>query len=1155
MAEIKTVRGIISCAMAKEDTRVVVDDAFSIVIPKGMKYSTDPNEIGEGKLLTAFVPNLADGQDGDDYDMQYGISQKRFSIIAHFNRFNDPVDFSDEGNRKVVENAVLEATKQALSLTGDDGCGAFLIKSDPGAIVAAADGGVMGNAGFHIALPIGTYMGLYHIADESGFVLSLAGRDECRRTAKKWFGGIEGIGTDDAESSASEDKPLLVSDLSYSEGLTAQVGAFRLPVPDGTVCANAGGSGKPIPAKYRGSAEFICVPASYSRGFGGYEDASFSIVMGKPNLIDGIPSDWSGVDVQAVGAELMEHFEETTAARPMKKPFEMVELRRGFMSCCCLLSGEDKGEGSWRSYKFVVVTGTVGVAGNVYFNQQAPEAAMEKAVKDWLGKITPSNSALAVEKRMRKERLGPYGADNGKMDAITMARLFAEDVLFFPQEKFDRSGGKLNAKPQVNSQKRGEHPFIFDNFAEFTQAEVELMMALETREDLKLPGNKLHPKLLTAALDDRLTGLSFLNLMAYHMVKIVEDTAKPNSYTVIIDNNVVSGMPDAYNYVIKFIRFCREYNEKPGGFGVIFHHALNLDSPISGSLPPVPGAAVGKAPAGMCGFTVAPNGAVTEGATMSLNVGGQNVDLNIKRSPESTRTNKDLERELDENIVTALRRYAEYAYIEFNNIPIELKGVSFDLLINTQEVVDKIQHTLSINTFADGMRGALSACYWENYVSYEDDPLSGVLFFLEIPYMYEEKGNSSFDPNKLPQQLISAVKALTKDEIYHDVLKQAVNSKACGRHLIAPREETVKPPIVKAPSNIPDSDSSDIELAISGLMDIELSGTKYEGRSARIENVKVGDIVQLVREPDNPYDSNAIDVRNAAGSLGHIPSDIAELLAKRLDSGAVTAKAVVTEVLPKSQRGKGAKKAVLKIRLNSDATGEEKPKYDRKGKSPASGGSPAPSQNAPKGKDGRKNKPSGKKPAPSSSAAPRSASAQKPAEETPEQKRERFYKRRREELRRELEKAQKELEPQEKKAEEERQKELAEYNAIQKELEGLGAFSFLKKSALRARLEAMGPAMESAQKMRDLHLLAPRKKVERLQSRIDMIGTVKGEIEEIYDVIYFHGPITAQDIENRLSVLFEGSTRYISHIRRLVSDGRVIREEIHGKTVYSAVKF
>lgn len=101
---------------------------------------------------------------------------------------------------------------------------------------------------------------------------------------------------------------------------------------------------------------------------------------------------------------------------------------------------------------------------------------------------------------------------------------------------------------------------------------------------------------------------------------------------------------------------------------------------------------------------------------------------------------------------------------------------------------------------------------------------------------------------------------------------------------------------------------------LNNFTEIEVAGTGYEGRSDRIESVKVGDRLKLVRESDNEFDQNAIDVRNKEGSLGHIPVVVASILAPLLDSGA-SCDAIVTEVVPLSARSAKAKKAILKICL------------------------------------------------------------------------------------------------------------------------------------------------------------------------------------------------------------------------------------------------
>ena len=127
---------------------------------------------------------------------------------------------------------------------------------------------------------------------------------------------------------------------------------------------------------------------------------------------------------------------------------------------------------------------------------------------------------------------------------------------------------------------------------------------------------------------------------------------------------------------------------------------------------------------------------------------------------------------------------------------------------------------------------------------------------------------------------------LTKDEIKKILL---------SRHQIRKNSEGV---VVEEPS-----------------FTVSLSGTQYEGRIERIEKVKVGDVLSLVREPNNQYDSNAINVCNSKGSLGHVPAGEAKEIASLLDEGYYGYTAKVVEVTPLSQRSKKAKNAILVVSI------------------------------------------------------------------------------------------------------------------------------------------------------------------------------------------------------------------------------------------------
>lgn len=59
----------------------------------------------------------------------------------------------------------------------------------------------------------------------------------------------------------------------------------------------------------------------------------------------------------------------------------------------------------------------------------------------------------------------------------------------------------------------------------------------------------------------------------------------------------------------------------------------------------------------------------------------------------------------------------------------------------------------------------------------------------------------------------------------------------------------------------------------------------YEGRDAW-PALKVGDRLELMREPDNPYDANAVRVRWRGRMLGYVPRRNNAAVARLMDGGA-----------------------------------------------------------------------------------------------------------------------------------------------------------------------------------------------------------------------------------------------------------------------------
>lgn len=64
-----------------------------------------------------------------------------------------------------------------------------------------------------------------------------------------------------------------------------------------------------------------------------------------------------------------------------------------------------------------------------------------------------------------------------------------------------------------------------------------------------------------------------------------------------------------------------------------------------------------------------------------------------------------------------------------------------------------------------------------------------------------------------------------------------------------------------------------------------LAGFRYHEAKALFSDIRLGDRLELVREPDNPYDANAVRVEWRGKKLGYVPRRQNAALAWAMDRG------------------------------------------------------------------------------------------------------------------------------------------------------------------------------------------------------------------------------------------------------------------------------
>ena len=97
----------------------------------------------------------------------------------------------------------------------------------------------------------------------------------------------------------------------------------------------------------------------------------------------------------------------------------------------------------------------------------------------------------------------------------------------------------------------------------------------------------------------------------------------------------------------------------------------------------------------------------------------------------------------------------------------------------------------------------------------------------------------------------------------------------------------------------------------------EVKGTRYEGRTEQIEKVRTGDPVRVIRDGENPYNSNNFLILTEKGkNLGNMPAQLCNVIAPLYDNGnLMLTGAAVSFAEPISRRSRHAKQAILFLEL------------------------------------------------------------------------------------------------------------------------------------------------------------------------------------------------------------------------------------------------
>ena len=198
--------GSISSTLAESNTRVALDNAFSLVVPKGMKFSTDTEEIGDMPVETMFamyvpapqsVRDKLGGSIDESFKGEYLASLMSLLIQPEFLPLGNTLDLTDSDTRNHYAKWLAYSLKYIQQNFGIE-CTPFVVKNDSKAVAVATYQGEVGHAWFFIGLPDGFYHGLYRVGKDPAILEEDVGVDEMietpevyRKTIKRLLSTVE----------------------------------------------------------------------------------------------------------------------------------------------------------------------------------------------------------------------------------------------------------------------------------------------------------------------------------------------------------------------------------------------------------------------------------------------------------------------------------------------------------------------------------------------------------------------------------------------------------------------------------------------------------------------------------------------------------------------------------------------------------------------------------------------------------------------------------------------------------------------------------------------------------------------------------------------------------------------------------------------------
>ncbi|MBQ3068755.1 MAG: hypothetical protein IJD01_02270 [Clostridia bacterium] len=167
----------------------------------------------------------------------------------------------------------------------------------------------------------------------------------------------------------------------------------------------------------------------------------------------------------------------------------------------------------------------------------------------------------------QRQTFGEFMAADGKIDAVKVTELFYSDVVFNNEDEIVYDGKHHDMVGlQFNSDVLDRYPTVAAHYRAFGNAIRSVAQFVEENKLLMIPKTMFHKRLLVLTRKQPITGITFLDLCAWHLLRIKE--TGESTYTVSVDRNLVNGLPACRRLMAELVKTLRAYNGKQGAFKV-----------------------------------------------------------------------------------------------------------------------------------------------------------------------------------------------------------------------------------------------------------------------------------------------------------------------------------------------------------------------------------------------------------------------------------------------------------------------------------------------------------------------------------------------------------------------------------------------------------